>query len=190
MRKLKLQMQISIDGLVSTGPNDEQKWVTWAIDEIKPHVLELLDTSDTNIIGRKMAVDYIPYWQNVVANSDHQMYEIGLRIVNIKKVVFTKTLEKSEWGNTELAKGYLVDEIEKMKSQTGKDIIVYGGSSFVSALIRERLIDEFHFFVNPVAIGKGVGIFDKIESFQRLKLKKTIVHDCGIVMLNYVLNNK
>jgi len=35
MRKLKLQMQISVDGFVATGFNDEQKWVTWAWDEIK-----------------------------------------------------------------------------------------------------------------------------------------------------------
>lgn len=51
---------------------------------------------------------------------------------------------------TSLAKGDLTDEINKMKSQSGKDVIVYGGSSFVSALIRKGLIDEFHFFVNPL----------------------------------------
>lgn len=39
MRKLKLQMQISTDGFVSTGPNDEQEWITWT-DEIYPLVLE------------------------------------------------------------------------------------------------------------------------------------------------------
>lgn len=189
MRKLKLQMQMSIDGLVSTGPNDEQKWVTWAFDELKPYVLELLDMSDTNIIGRKMAVDYIPYWQNFAKDPGLPMYEIGLRIASIKKIVFTHTLDKSEWENTELAKGDLSDEIRKLKGQTGKDIIVYGGSSFVSELIRQGLIDEFHFFVNPVAIGKGVPVFDKIENFLRLKLIKTIVYDCGIVLLNYEPTN-
>lgn len=52
MRKLKLQVQMSIDGFVSTGPNDEQKWVTWAWGEIRPYVLELLDATDTILIGR------------------------------------------------------------------------------------------------------------------------------------------
>jgi dihydrofolate reductase len=181
-------MQMSLDGLVSTGPNDEQKWINWeTIHEIIPYVLELLDSCDTNIIGRKMAYEYIPYWQDVVKNPAHEMYELGVRIVNIKKIVFTKTLDKPEpeWENTELAKEYLADEIKKLKSQTGKDIIVYGGSSFVSSLISEGLIDEFIFFLNPVAIGKGVPIFDKIKDFQRFNLKKSIVYDCGIVMLNY-----
>ena len=187
MKKLKLQMQISLDGFVSTGPNDEQKWVTWGWEEIGQYVLDLFDTTDTILIGRKLAVNYIPYWQDVNTKPDDPMYEAAQRIVRAKKVVFTKTLDKSEWDNTELAKGDLADEIKKLKSQSGKDIIVYGGSSFVSALIREGLIDEFHFFYNPVALGHGEGIFEQLGNFQQLKLKKSIVYDCGIVMLNYEL---
>ena len=107
---------------------------------------------------------------------------------NQKKIVFTKTLEKSEWKNTELAKGNLIEEVNKLKNQSGKDIIVYGGTSFVSELIRVGLIDEFHFFLNPVALGKnGVSVFDKLDSYRQLKLKKSITFDCGIVLLNYEL---
>ena len=185
MRKLKLQMQISLDGFVSTGPTDEQSWVTWAWDEIKQYVIELIDTTDTIVVGRKLAVDYIPYWQDVVTKSDDPMYEVAKRIVSAKKILFTKTLDKSEWNNTELAKGNLADEIKKLKDQNGKDIIVYGGSSFVSALIKEGLIDELHLFVNPVVLGRGVPIFDQLENFHQLRLKKSIVYDCGIVLLNY-----
>lgn len=186
-RKLKLQMQMSVDGFVSTGPNDEQHWVTWAWDEIRPYVPGLLDSTDTILIGRKLAVDYIPYWQDVNTKPDDPMYEAAQRIVRAKKVVFTKTLDKSEWDNTELAKGDLANEIKKLKNQNGKDIIVYGGSSFVSAIIKEGLIDEFHLFVNPVALGNGVSIFNTLEKFQNLKLKKSIEYNSGIVMLNYEL---
>ena len=178
---------MSIDGFVSTGPNDEQKWVTWAWAEIRPYVLGLLDSTDTILIGRKLAVDYIPYWQDVNTKPDDPMYEAAQRIVRAKKVVFTKTLDKSEWDNTELAKGDLADEIKKLKNQSGKDMIVYGGSSFVSAIIKEGLIDEFHLFVNPVALGHGEPIFDQLENFYQLKLKKSIVYDCGIVLMNYEL---
>ena len=69
--------------------------------------------------------------------------------------------------------------------QIGKDIIVYGGSSFVAALIKEGLIDEFHLFVNPIALGKGVPVFDQLQNLQQLKLKKSIEYPCGIVLLNY-----
>lgn len=178
-------MQMSIDGFVSTGPNDEQQWVTWAWDEIRPHVLGLLDSSDTILIGRKLAVDYIPYWQGVHAKPDHPMYEVAERIVRARKVVFTKTLDNSGWDNTELARGDLADEIKKLKTQSGKDMIVYGGSSFVSSIIKEGLIDEFHLFVNPVALGRGGPIFDQADNFYQLKLMKAIVYECGIVLLNY-----
>ena len=50
MRKLKLQMQVSLDGFNSTGPNDEQKWVTWDIDRIRSYVVDLLDSTDTIVI--------------------------------------------------------------------------------------------------------------------------------------------
>ena len=178
-------MQTSLDGFVSTGPNDEQGWVTWDLDSIKQHVIELLDSVDTIIIGRKLAEDYIPYWQNTMTNTDDPMYEFATRIVEAKKIVFTKTLATSVWPNTELANGELADEIKKLKNQDGKDIVVYGGSSFVSALIREGLIDEFQFYINPVAIGKGVHIFDQVQGFQQLKLKKSKVFASGIIFVVY-----
>lgn len=185
MRKLKLQVQMSIDGYVSVGENDEQHWVTWAWEEIRPQVIALCDSSDTILIGRKLAIDYIPYWQGVFTQPDDPMHEIAVRVVNTKKVVFTKTLERSEWDNTVLAKGDLAEEVNKLKRQEGKDIIVYGGSSFVSALIKEGLIDEYHLFVNPVAIGRGGAIFDGLDTFRKLVLKETIVFPCGIVKLHY-----
>lgn len=178
-------MQMSLDGFVSTGPNDEQNWVTWALSDIYQHVLDLLDSIDTIIIGRKLAVDYIPFWQDVKTQPNHEMYGFAQRIVAAKKIIFTKTLDKSRWDNTELAKGDLVEEIKKMKSENGKDMIVYGGTSLVSALMKEELIDELHLFVNPVAIGKGESIFSRLEKFQSFTLKNSIAYASGIVLLNY-----
>ncbi|HEY3389900.1 MAG TPA: dihydrofolate reductase family protein [Prolixibacteraceae bacterium] len=185
MRKLKLQMQVTLDGFNSTGPNDMQQWVTWDLDCIKQYVIDLLDTSDTILIGRKLAADYIPFWQETVTKPDDPMYEFATRIVNAKKIVFTKTLDKSIWDNTELAKGNLTDEIKKLKSQDGLDIIVYGGSSFVSSLIKEGLIDDFHYIINPIAIGKGVSAFEQLETWQKLKLKNSITCKSGLIILHY-----
>ena len=185
MRKLKLQMQMSVDGFVSTGPNDEQKWVTWAWHEIRQDVLDLFDSTDTILIGRGLATDYIPYWESTYKNTGDPMHEVAERIVRAKKIVFTNTLTKSEWPNTTIANGNLVDEIRQLKAQPGKDVIVYGGSAFVSSLIKGDLVDEFHLFVNPVAIGKGVPIFDEVTDFFQLKLKKSKAYDCGIILNHY-----
>lgn len=189
MRKLKLQMQVSLDGFASTGPNDEQKWVTWAWEEIKADVLGLLHSSDTILIGRKLAVDYIPYWSSVT-NPEDPMIEAAAGINSAKKVVFSTTLETSHpltagWTNTVIANDNITLEIKKLKEQTGKDLIVYGGTSFVSALIKEKLIDEFNFFVNPVALGKGDAVFTQLQNYQALSLKNTKRYNCGIVLLSY-----
>ena len=185
MRKLKLQMQISLDGFNSTGPNDEQKWVTWAWDEIKQEVLDLASSCDTELIGRKLAVDYIPFWTDTWSQKNSMMYEAAKIKSGQRKIVFTKTLAKSVWENTELAKGNLTEEVNTLKKQGGKDIIVYGGSSFVANLVKEQLIDEFHLYVNPFALGKGASIFEKLAGWQPLKLIKSINFESGIVLLHY-----
>jgi hypothetical protein len=57
-------------------------------------------------------------------------------MIETQKVVFTKTLNKSKWVNTDIATGDLTDEINKLKRKNGKDIIVYGRASFDSSLSR------------------------------------------------------
>lgn len=185
MRKLKLQVQISVDGYIA-GTNREMDWMVgdWD-DELKKYVTEITEPVDCIVLGRKLAEGFIPYWASVAANPDHLEFTAGRKFTDTKKVVFTKTLEKSEWENTVLAKGDLVDEITTLKKQDGKDIIAYGGATFVSALIKQGLIDEFHLFINPTAIGNGMTIFKELDSKQNLTLVKSTSFDCGIVVLKY-----
>ena len=185
MRKLKLQVQISIDGFVA-GPNGEMDWMVWDWDDsIKKYVSDLTATVDCIVMGRNLALGFIPYWENVASNSDDPQYPFGKIMTDTPKVVFTKTLDKSPWINTEIAKGELTDEINKLKNNAGKEIIVYGGATFVSSLIKAGLIDELHLFVNPTAIGKGMSIFNALEQKQNFKLIESIGFDCGINVIAY-----
>ncbi|MBK8618062.1 MAG: dihydrofolate reductase [Anaerolineales bacterium] len=179
MRKLKLQVQMTVDGFIA-GPNGEMDWTSAEWDnELKKYVGGLTESVDCIILGRKLAQGFIPYW------ASHPEQE-GADIFNgTKKVVFTKTLEKSEWTDTVLAKGDLVEEITQLKKQAGQDMIAYGGAAFVSALIKHGLIDELHLFINPTAIGSGMTIFKELDGRQNLKLVKSTSFDCGIVVLKY-----
>ena len=185
MRKLKLQVQMTVDGYIA-GPNGEMDWMTlpWT-EDLNKHVGKIIDPVDTIVLGRKLAEGFIPYWATVAANPDNPEFTAGKKFTDTHKVVFTKTLDKSEWDNTVLAKGDLVDEITKLKKQDGKDIVAYGGATFVSALIKQGLTDEFHLFINPTAIGNGMTIFKELDSKQNLTLVKSTSFDCGIVVLNY-----
>lgn len=185
MRKLKLQIQISIDGFIS-GINGEMDWMIWNWDdELKKYVYEITDNVDTIILGRKLAEGFISHWAAVAANPDNPEFEAGKKFTNTQKVVFTNTLYKSEWDNTVLAKGDLVEEITKLKKQDGQDIIAYGGAAFVSNLIREDLIDEYHLFINPALLGNGKSIFNGLDSKKGLTLVKSTSFECGIVVNCY-----
>ena len=185
MRKLKLQVQMTVDGFIG-GLDGELDWMEWDWDdELKQYVTDLTASVDCIILGRKLAEGFIPHWADVAANPDHPEFESGKLFTDTPKVVFTQSLDMSEWDNTVLAKGELVEEVTKLKKQAGKDIIAYGGAAFVSALIKHGLIDEFHLFINPVAIGDGLTIFGELDRKQSLTLVKSISFDCGIVLLNY-----
>ncbi|UPT69058.1 MAG: dihydrofolate reductase family protein [Sphingobacteriales bacterium JAD_PAG50586_3] len=182
MRKLKLQVQMSIDGYVA-GPNHEMDWMTWNWDdELKDFVDNLHKPIGTILLGRGMADGFITHWTNVANNPEDPSHDFAKLMVDTPKVVFTKTLEESTWANTVLAKGNLADEINQLKKQEGDNIIVYGGAGFNASLIAEGLIDELNLFVNPTAIGTGLKIFNGLT---KLELVKATPFSCGIVVLTY-----
>jgi dihydrofolate reductase len=185
MRTLKLQVQISVDGFIA-GPNGEMDWLTFHWDDqLKEYATEITTPIDCIVLGRKLAQGFIPHWAGVAANPEHPEFTAGQKFSDTHKVVFTKTLGESEWANTVLAKGDLVDEIARLKQQQGQDIIAYGGGSFVSALIAANLIDEFHLFVNPAALGTGMPIFKELNRTRPLVLEMSRAFTCGIVVNKY-----
>ncbi|KOY84483.1 deaminase [bacterium 336/3] len=188
MRKLKLQVQMTIDGFIS-GTNGEMDWMTFPwTEDILNYVRQLTEPVDTIVLGRKLAEGFIPHWANVAKDSKNPEYEGGIKFTTTPKVVFTKTLENSIWDNTEIARGDLVEEITNLKSKPGKDIIAYGGGTFVSALIKNKLIDELHLCVNPSAIGNGMPIFKELTEMQKFTLADSQKFDCGIVILKYTIS--
>jgi dihydrofolate reductase len=104
-------------------------------------------------------------------------------LTEIPKVVFSKTLENSEWPDTTLAKGEIVDEVKKLKEQRGREIMVYGGDSFVASLMKNDLIDEYHIAVNPADIDGGLPILKELEDKQNIVQVKSKTFDCGMIVL-------
>ena len=176
---------MSVDGCIA-GPNGEMDWmVGLSDDEIIKYEYELHEPVDTILLGRKMTDGFISYWLDVMNKPDDPWYEFSKRMIDIPKVVFTKTLNKSRWINTDIATGDLIEEVNKTKSQNGGDIVVYGGASFDSSLIKEKLIDEFYFFINPVAIGNGMTIFKDLNEIQKYTLLESKAFENGAVLLHY-----
>jgi dihydrofolate reductase len=187
-------MFMSIDGFVAAledkaldeSPTPEKPSESETDPKLDQYIDSTISTSDTILLGRKMTNDFVTYWESIANNHpESPEFPLAKKLVDTPKVVFSKTLKKSTWNNTTLATGDLVDEVNKLKNQPGKDIIVYGGGGFVSSLIKEGLIDEYHLFINPHALGQGMPIFNKLTKQFNLKLKSATAFSNGVALLLY-----
>jgi dihydrofolate reductase len=187
MRKIKLQMQLSLDGFVS-GPEGEMDWMVWEWDEtLKNYVAGLTNSADTFLMGRATGEGMAVYWPTVTSNPESKEEEkwMAEKLNNLPKIVFSKTVTHINWTNVRVAND-IIEEVRELKKEPGKDILIYGGAGIVSSFIRENLIDEYHLFINPVIIGKGKAIFNNTRQTMPLKLVDTIKSNTGIIILQYV----
>jgi dihydrofolate reductase len=177
-------MQMTLDGFVG-GPNGELDWMTWDwSDDLKEYATELTHSFDTILLGRKMTDGFITHWEEVCKDPESPNYDAAKIFIDTPKITFSRTLSESKWDNTSIANS--TDTIKELREQTGDDIIVYGGADFVSGLVKDRLIDEYYLFINPVALGNGLRIFDNVGDRMNLKLEDSIQFDCGIVLVKYL----
>jgi dihydrofolate reductase len=183
MRKLKLQMQVTVDGYVA-GPQGQLDWMTFDMDPgLIAFINHLTDTSDTILLGRKMTEGFVKYWEHAATQKDSPEYDFAQKMVGLPKVVFSQTVKHVEGKNVHVENRDVGSAVNQLKSQPGKDIVVYGGATFVSSLIEQGLIDEMNFFVNPVAIGSGMQVF---KGKTPLKLAASTAYPSGIVVNSYL----
>jgi len=188
MRKLKLQMNMTVDGFVA-GPNGEQNWLEPNQDDEFKRLYQndIIDSVDTLLMGRKMTEIFTSYWENIVDNQPESPgFLFAQKLVNIPKIVFSKTITTVAGKNIGVENGDLVTAINNLKNQSGKDILVYGGAGFVSSLIKNNLIDEFNLFIHRTAIGDGLKIFTNTT---KLKLTNSKSYKCGVVVNQYYPDN-
>lgn len=183
LRKLKLQMQMSINGFVA-GPKGEMDWMVWNWDQrLKDYVSDLTRPVDCIVLGRVLAEGFIPAWKESVEKDPAD--EFARKMNGTPKLVFSKTPSATKWDRATFAKGPLAEEINALKAASGGDLIAYGGSTLASELIRHALIDEYYLFVNPTALRDGMPIFRE-PALVSMKLSSAVAFDCGIVCLKYV----
>jgi len=201
MGKLILEIQTSPDGFIaSTDGNTSWMLWNWGPEWSWDHELQqyhnaLTLSADCILISKQMAEEgFIAHWQSVAMNSNSPQYTFARHITDTRKVVFSKTLDKATpipggWDNADIVAGDFVNAINKLKQNYRNDILVYGGATFVSSLIKADLVDEYHLLVNPVVLGSGLTIFKAINNKQNMTLIRSKSYSCGIALLHYKSNH-
>ena len=182
MRKIIVSMMVTLDGYFA-GPDGEIDWHN--VDaEFNDFAVDQLNHADTLIFGRLTYRMMAAYWPSLAALRDDPA--VAAKMNSLEKLVFSRTLPAVEWNNSRLARAGLPEEIAALKKGSGKDALIFGSGSIVSALAAAGLIDEYRLFVNPVVLGAGRTLFGDVGKRMEMKLLESRSFSSGNVLLRYI----
>lgn len=178
-------MMISLDGYME-GENHDLSWHN--VDkEFNEFAIPQTESVGTLLFGRKTYELMRDYWPTVEARTTDPV--VAAQMNAKPKIVFSRSLDRVEeteyWKNVRLVKENMVEEIQKLKQQEGKDLAVFGSNNLCVTLLENKLLDELRIMVNPVVIGKGTPLFTGIKEKQTFHLEDTRRFKSGNVLLTY-----
>ena len=178
MRKLKLAMYVSVDGVVEapawTGP--------FFNDALAKLQYDYLMSSDALVLGRVTYEGFRDSWPNMEESTG----DFGVKMNRMPKFVASRTFDTAEW-NASIIKGDLATEIKKIKDQAGSDLLIYGSGTLVDELARLGLIDEYRMMVHPVIVGTGKRFDLQKDAPTNLRLVDSVITSTGVAVLTYAV---
>lgn len=181
MRKIVVSESVSLDGVF-----EAQTMGQWAqpffSDERDEFVRKSILASDALLYGRTTYDLEAYYWPNQKKNE----YGIADKMNSIPKYIVTSKPLQAQWNNSTVINTNVVEEIAKLKQQSGKDILIKGSAMLVQSLMQTGLIDEYRFMVHPVIVGSGKRFFSDEMGMTKLKLVESKPISLGVVTLTYV----
>jgi dihydrofolate reductase len=178
MRKVIVEMSMSLDGFVAPAkgaPDHRSLPEDPALKQVK---LDWLRQAGTHAMGRVTYNEMAAHWP--VSTDDY-----AAPMNDVPKVVFSKTLASADWNDSRVARGDIGEEISAMRLEPGGDIIAWGGASFVQALSRQGLVDEYRLVINPVALGNGLPLFKDLSDPIELQLVEARTFASGAALHVY-----
>ena len=182
MRKITAGLFISLDGVVE----DPQDWhFPYFNEEMGEAVTNQLAAADTLLLGRKTYDSFAGAWPEREAAGEEDA-AMGKALGDARKVVVSNQNLQFTWRNSELLTGDLVEAVTALKTEPGAtDIGMSGSVSVVRQLLATGLLDELHLLVHPIAVRKGMRLFDEGESPIPLRLTSSKTFATGVMYLVY-----
>jgi dihydrofolate reductase len=190
MRKIIVAEFITLDGVIQApGGADEDTdggfvhggwtWPYWH-DDIGTHFVQAMNEADTLLLGRKTWQTHGGAFEPMPAGDP-----FGDLMNGIRKVVVSTTLKSAAaWRNSTIISSNVIDEVRKLKEQSGKNILIDGSSVLIHTLVENDLVDEYKLHVYPLVLGSGKRLFP-VGKRVNLKLITSEMLPTGIVFQQY-----
>ncbi len=185
MRKLVVFMHITLDGFVA-GSEGEMDWINIG-DEVFEYAGKQTDLADTALYGKNTFLMMNGYWPAAADRPNASKHDIQHSnwYNRVDKIVLSTTLKEKDYTGIKIIGNNLENKINELKQKPGKNILIFGSADAVHSLMSLNLIDDFWLMINPVIIGKGIPLFDKIKEKIPLKLDESNILSSGVVCLHY-----
>lgn len=190
MRKLIVISFLTLDGVMQApGGKDEDPeggfqyggWQVPFFGDDDNTVPEEVGKAGALLLGRKTYDIFASYWPTT--GQDIEWF--GPFMNNIPKYVASKTLRKTEWQNSNLLEGDVMESVSRLKAEPGKDIYMFGSGNLCQTLMNHKLIDEYLLMIHPLTLGKGKRLFQSSGPRQEFELLKSKTTQSGILILTY-----
>ncbi|KAB8190656.1 dihydrofolate reductase [Nonomuraea phyllanthi] len=182
MKKIVAQLFIALDGVVEAP---DQWHFPYFNDEMGAAVSASLGTVDTLLLGRKTYDSFAGAWpeREEAGGEDAPFAKV---LGDARKIVVSRQQLEFTWRNSELIDGDLVEAVRALKNEPGEGTIGMSGSvSVVRQLLAAGLLDELHLMVHPIAVRKGMRLFDEGEPSIPLRLVSSEIFKTGVLNLVY-----
>jgi dihydrofolate reductase len=174
MRRVIESTLVSADGVIG----DPHTWTGEHFGEqAVAYALERLQRCDAMVMGRHTYEMFSKLW----ASPDN---EYAAAIYALRKYVFSSTLQRTDWHNTQIVATDVAATVGDLKRQDGGDMVLYGHGPVGQALLEAGLPDELNLWIHPVVVGSGTQLFrEGAKTEPRLAATRTT--DTGVVILTY-----
>jgi dihydrofolate reductase len=192
MRKLIVNEFLTLDGVMQApGGQDEDPsggfehggWQQPYFDEMFAEaVITGLAEAGGFVLGRRTWEIFAAYWPTAPAE------ERGVAdpLNNLPKYVASRTLsEPLRWTGSTLIAGDVAEGVRRLKSESGKDLHVFGSGDLVQTLMGDDLIDEYRLMIHPVVLGSGTRLFREGTPRRPLALTETKSSTTGVLITTY-----
>jgi dihydrofolate reductase len=188
MRKLVVNTFVSLDGVMQApgGPEEDPtggfELGGWSVnfwdDQMMKSMDEFMGKPFDLVLGRKTYEIFAAHWP-------HSDQSGAAELNRATKYVASRTLDKLEWGPSQLLKDDVPEAVARLKEEDGPELQVHGSSNLIQTLVQHGLVDQFRVFIFPVVLGKGKRLFGEGVPPGALKLVDSQVASTGVIMATY-----